>query len=452
MREHLMLAVAHIKTNARNARTHSKKQIQQIADSIRAVGFAAPVIVDEDFTLLAGHGRLEAAKSLAMTEIPAVVLRGLSEAKKRLLLLADNRLAQSAGWDREQLAIELSELPELLAAEDLDIALSGFAPAEIDILLEDFEADSSDPADTLPEDVIKGPIVSMAGDIWILGKHRLMCGDARDLQQVQTLMAGGRADMGLTDAPYNVRVRDIVGRGRIRHAEFRMASGEMSSDAFRQFLAQTLGNAVRCSRDGALHYNFMDWKHIDDLLAIGRPLYGAFLNLICWAKTNAGQGSHYRSQHELIGLFRVGEEPHLNTIELGRFGRDRSNVWRYAGVNTFRRGRAVELGAHPTPKPVALLADAIKDATRRNDLVLDVFCGSGSTILAAERVGRQARGLEIEPRYVDVAVRRWQAFTGRDAVHAVTGEAFASVEQERRSDNGRGRTMPTESARAEVRS
>jgi hypothetical protein len=218
-----------------------------------------------------------------------------------------------------------------------------------------------------------------------------------------------------------------VGRGQIKHQEFAMASGEMAAPAFTSFLIDSLTVAARASIDGAVHFVCMDWRHVGELVEAGRVAYGTMLNLIAWVKSNAGQGSFYRSQHELIGVFRVGDSPHLNTIELGRHGRSRSNVWKYAGVNTFRSGRMDDLRAHPTVKPVALVADAIKDCTQRNQIVIDTFSGSGTTLLAAERVGRKARAMDLDPRYVDVAIRRWQAFTGRDAIHVETGLTFDEV-------------------------
>jgi DNA modification methylase len=233
--------------------------------------------------------------------------------------------------------------------------------------------------------------------------------------------------MAFLDPPYNVAVGSVVGRGAVQHSEFAMASGEMSRDAFIAFLKETLGAAAQVSIDGAVHFACMDWRHIEELITASRSVYEAMLNLIAWVKTNAGQGSFYRSQHEMIGVFRVGAAPHLNTIELGRHGRSRSNVWHYAGANTFRAGRMNDLRAHPTVKPVAMIADAMKDCTRRNEIVLDTFCGSGATLLAAERVGRRGYGLEIDPGYVDVAVRRWQAFSGKDALHVASGLTFEEI-------------------------
>ena len=416
-----------LKPNQRNARTHSKKQIRQIADSILAFGFVVPLVVDEKNTILLGHGRHAAAIDLDLNEVPVIVLEGLSEAKKRALLLADNKITENAGWDRKRLYIELPELAELLIEEGLDISITGFEPVEIDQIAIDFEEDTSDPADTIENEWLAATVVSEVGDIWELGEHRLSCGDARNTGDIDRLMSGKRAAMAFLDPPYNVQVRSVVGRGRIKHAEFAMASGEMSRSEFIAFLEETLGNAARVSRDGAVHYVCMDWRHVAELIEAGREVYDVMLNLAVWVKSNAGQGSFLRSQHELICIFQVGAGKHLNNVELGRHGRSRSNVWHYAGVNTFRAGRMDELAAHPTVKPVAIVADALKDCTRRGDIVLDTFAGAGTTILAAERVGRRAYSLELEPKYVDVAIRRWQAFTRRDAVHADTGQTFDDV-------------------------
>jgi DNA modification methylase len=382
------------------------------------------VLVDESLTLIGGFGRLKAAESLKITEVPAVQLIGLSEAQKRALALADNKIANNAGWDRERLAIELPELGELLLQENLDIAITGFSPAEIDQLQIDFEESSADPADEIAQGWQFGPFVSKRGSLWSLGSHRLLCGDARSESDLDRLMGSSRAAFAFLDVPYNVKVRSIGSRGRTKHAEFSFASGEMSSSEYGVFLTGALSNAGRISTDGAVHFVCCDWRHVTDVMNAGSPAYGDTLNIVVWVKSNAGQGSFYRSQHEFIIVFRVGEAAHLNNIELGRHGRSRSNVWNYRGVNTFGTGRMDELRAHPTVKPVALVADAIRDCTRRRDIVLDTFCGSGTTIMAAERVGRRAYAMEVEPRYVDVAVRRWQAFTGKDAVDAESGSTF----------------------------
>ena len=426
-----LIPLGAIKPNPRNARTHSKKQIRQIADSIGAFGFLVPVLIDETSMTLGGHGRIEAAKLLGLEKVPVIRVEGLSEAQKRALLLADNKIAANAGWDRERLAIELPELAELLVEDNLDVTITGFETAEIDQLVIDFEETSDDPADGLDSRWLSAEPISQPGDFWQLGPHRLLCGDARQPADLDRLLSDEQAAMAFLDPPYNVKVKSIVGRGRTKHREFAMASGEMTPKEFVQFLGETLGNAAVHSRAGALHYVCMDWRHFQELIQAGEQTYSAQVNLVVWVKTNAGQGSFYRSQHELIGVFRVGDAPHVNNVELGRHGRARSNVWRYAGVNSFRAGRMDELAAHPTAKPVALVADAIKDCTKRRDIVLDSFCGCGTTLMAAERVGRRAHCLEFEPLYVDVAIRRWQGFTGRDAIHMETGSTFDEVEVER---------------------
>ena len=421
-----LVAIAQVRPNPRNARTHSKKQICQIAASVTSFGFTSPILIDEDGVLLAGHGRLEAAKLIGAKEIPTIIVTGLSAGKKRALALADNRIAQNAGWDREKLALELESLPEVLALDHIDLTITGFETAEIDALHVDLEEDNISSEDDV-ESFPKGPAITQLGDLWLLNKHRLLCGDLRSPTTLATLMGADNANMAFLDPPYNVSVRSVVGRGRIKHEEFAMASGEMSAESFAKFLKETLSQAVAVSADGAVHFVCMDWRHMEELTRAGKEAYGSMLNLIVWVKTNAGQGSFYRSQHELIGVFRVGNSPHINNVELGRYGRSRSNVWRYAGVNTFAPDRLTELQAHPTVKPFHLIADAIKDCTRREHIVLDTFCGYGSSIIAAERTGRRARGIEINPRFVDLSVRRWQALTGRDAVHAESGQTFDEI-------------------------
>jgi DNA modification methylase len=421
------ISISQVKPNSRNSRTHSAKQIRQIANSILAFGFTNPLLASEDGELIAGHGRYQAAKLLGLASVPVIVVAGLSPAKKRALAIADNKIAENAGWDRERLAIEIPELAGLLSAEGLDVSILGFEPVEIDQLQTDFEEESADPQDSIEPSWFDMAPVSQLGDLWVLGNHRLMCADARRASDVSELMTSCRADLAFLDPPYNVRISGAVGRGKTKHSEFAMASGEMSSPDFVRFLGTVLDAAAAVSRDGAVHFVCMDWRHVGELLAAAKPVYGATLNLVVWTKTNSGQGSFYRSVHELVGVFRVGTTAHLNNIELGRHGRSRSNVWHYAGVNSFRAGRMDELRSHPTAKPVALVADAIKDCTRRGDIVLDTFSGSGTTVMAAERVGRHARALEIEPGFVDVAIRRWQAFTRRDAIQAQSGLSFDEI-------------------------
>ncbi len=425
-----LVRIESLKPSKRNARTHSKRQIKQIADSMRRLGkWTHPVLADEYGNMIAGNARLEAATNLGCKFAPVIVMSGLSDAEKRALTLADNKIAENAGWDHKILATELAELSILLPECNLSLDITGFEAAEIDSLMGDFIDLESEPADIVPE--IEALAVSGAKDLWVLGGHRLLCGDSRNADHVKKLMGSTRAFMVFTDPPYNVRIGSVTGRGKTKHREFASASGEMSYAEFTEFLAQWMHMAARYTEDGAIVFCCMDWRHLGECLAAGEEAFTELKNIIAWVKTNAGQGSFYRSQHELILVFKNGTGRHQNNIELGKFGRSRSNVWQYAGVNTFRKDRLAELTAHPTVKPVALVADAMRDCSRRGDIVLDPFMGSGTTILAAEKVGRRAYGIEIDPLYVDVAILRWQEFTKRDAVLVATGQTFDEVAAER---------------------
>lgn len=426
----------------RNARTHSKKQIRQIADSIEKFGFVNPIIVDQGRRVVAGHGRLAAAHLLGMAEVPTVSVGHLSEAAVRAYALADNRLAEKAGWDRKLLAVELKELTVLLPKFELKLQITGFEPAEVDQVLIDFGDEKPDTADQgIP--AVAETAMARLGDLYQLGPHRLLVGDARQPEAYERLMRGERARMAVLDAPYNVPIQGHVGgRGRTKHREFVCASGEMTGPQFTTFLTDTLGLCAEHSHDGSIHFVFMDWRHMGELLAAGEAVYSELKNLCVWTKTNAGQGAFYRSQHELVFVYKHGTAPHLNTFELGQHGRSRSNVWQYAGINSFRAGRSDELKLHPTVKPVGLVVDALRDCSRRGDIVLDAFAGSGTTIMAAERVGRSAYCLELDPLYADVSIRRWQAFTKRDAILAETGETFDEVAARRALDTVTRRPGP----------
>ncbi len=413
----------------RTVHKESARQIHQIAASIREFGFLIPILIDENNRIIAGHARVAAAKQLGMKEVPTIRIEHLTDAQKRAFIIADNRLAELAVWDQEALAIEFREL--LALNLDFDLEITGFATAEIDLLIDGpTEAEAPDPADEVPEP--EGPAVSRVGDLWMLGRHRLLCGNALEAADLTRLMDGLRARLVFTDPPYNVPINGhVCGLGRIRHREFAMASGEMSDPQFITFLATALGNMVVYLVDGGLLFVCMDWRHLHALLTAAEQVDLQLLNLPIWRKTNSGMGSLYRSQHELVPLFKHGTAPHINNVELGRYGRHRTNVWDYAGVNTLRPGRMAELAMHPTVKPVALVMDAIKDVTRRGDIVLDPFAGSGTTLIAAEKTGRIARCLELDPLYVDTIIRRWERLTGQSAVHAASGLAFAQIADQR---------------------
>jgi len=335
---------------ARNARTHSRKQLRQLARSIEEFGFTNPVLIDEKMTILAGHGRVMAARELGLETVPCRLISTMSAAQKRAYVLADNKLALNAGWDEELLAEELGAL----MAFDIgfDVGITGFSIAEIDNLVEgQAPEEPGDPADdVVPEEA---PARCRSGDIWRLGCHRLICGDALDPEVVGMLMGGEKARMVFTDPPYNVPIDGHVGgSGKVKHREFAMAAGEMSVAQFTGFLRSSFRNLADHSLDGAIHFICMDWRHMGEVLAAADGIYAELKNLIIWAKDNGGMGTFYRSRHELIFAFKVGSAPHVNSFELGQHGRYRTNVWQYKGVNTLRAGRMEELTLHPTVKPV----------------------------------------------------------------------------------------------------
>ena len=410
----------------RNARTHSKKQIRQIADSIARFGFTNPILVSDDRLVLAGHGRLEAAKLLGLPTVPTVRLSHLGEAERRAYVLADNKLALNAGWDNEILAIELQGLIDL----DFDPVVTGFALAEIDTVL-DLAAESAPEGPSGPEDEIpetKDVAVSRQGDVWLLGRHRMICGDARSAADYAKLLAGEAVDLIFTDPPYNVPIDGhVCGLGRVRHREFAMGAGEMTQSEFTHFLGTTLSLAAARCRSGAIAFVCMDWRHAGELLAAGASAFTELKNLCVWNKTNGGMGTFYRSKHELVFVFKIGDAPHTNTFGLGETGRYRTNVWDYPGISSMSRERASELALHPTVKPTALVADAIRDCSKRGNIVLDPFAGSGTTLIAAEKCGRSARLIEYDPAYCDTIIRRFERVTGKRATLSETGEVFEDV-------------------------
>ena len=421
-------SVTDLKPYPRNARTHSKQQIRQIADSIKAFGFTNPILVDKRNLIIAGHGRLRAAQLLGMTRVPTIRIENLTDEQIRAYVIADNRLAENAGWDKGILAIELQHLLTL-DCPDFDVTVTGFDVPEIDLILE--EAKESDgPEDSVPNPNPDQPAVTGPGDLWLLGKHRLICGNALHQETYRTLLGTNRASAVFCDPPYNVKIDGhATGNGAKRHREFVMASGEMSEAEFLSFLNNSLRLVAEFSATNSVHYICMDWRHIGDLVAAGKQNYDEFLNLCAWVKDSGGMGSFYRSQHELVGVFRKGKGPHRNNVQLGQFGRNRTNVWHYPGIHTMSRqsGEGNLLTLHPTVKPVAMVADAILDCSVRGEIVLDAFLGSGTTLMAAERVGRICYGIEIDPAYVDVAVRRWQNSTGDAAIHATSGKSFDEI-------------------------
>jgi len=420
-----MRLISSLRPYSGNARCHSKKQIRQIAASINRFGFTNPVLVGDDNEIIAGHGRVLAAKEIGHQAVPTLRLSHLSAAERRAYVIADNKLALNAGWDHEILAIELQALIEL----DFDVSLTGFSLAEVDLVLDaadEAKTEEIAPADVIPE--ASRSTVSRRGDLWLLGRHRLLCGDARSHADHVALLGQEKVDLVFTDPPYNLAIDgNVCGLGRVRHREFAMASGEMSRQDFATFLTQTLTNTTSFCRDGAIAFVCMDWRHMDELLEAGAAAFSELKNLCIWNKTNGGMGTFYRSKHELIFVFKVGTAPHTNSFGLGDTGRYRTNVWDYAGVSSISPHRLEDLALHPTVKPTALVADAIKDCSKRGEIVFDAFGGSGTTLIAAETCGRRARLIEYDPDYCDTIVRRWERLTGKRATLSQTGECFEDL-------------------------
>jgi len=422
------LPIGALRLDPRNPRQHSDRQIKQIARSIESFDFIVPILIDRNANILAGHGRVRAGLKLGLDEVPVIRIEHLSEAQAKAFRIADNRLTDNSEWDDRLLAETLKELSNLEL--DFNIEAIGFEMGEIDLRIEGLDSDANDPDETADVSQAAGPAVVQAGDLWLLNKHRIYCGDALDARSYEILMQRKRAAMVFSDPPFNVKIDGHVsGLGQVRHREFAMASGEMSEAEFTAFLTLSCTQLARNSIDGSIHFICTDWRHAGELIAAGRAAYSDLKNICVWVKHNAGMGSLYRSQHELVFVFKVGHRSHRNNIQLGQFGRHRSNVWSYPGANSF--GRATDegnlLSLHPTVKPVRLVADAILDCSARGDIVLDAFLGSGTTLIAAERVGRICRGIEIDPYYLDTAIRRWQALTGEKAVHAATGKCFDNL-------------------------
>jgi DNA modification methylase len=421
--------VGKLKGNPRNSRSHSKHQIRQIANSIREFGFTNPVLVDKNDSVIAGHGRLAAAKLLGIGRVPTILLEHLTPDQLRAYVIADNRLAEKAGWDTSILSIELQHL--LTIDADFDVTITGFETPEIDLLL---SAPNQKPSQDDTFDIANSlQTVSRPGSLWHLGRHRILCASAVEQSSYPRLLGAKRAGVVFVDPPYNVTIAGHVsGNGSVRHREFKMASGEMSEFEFVSFLTSSLKLLAQYSSDGSVHFVCMDWRHMTELLTAGKQVYETLLNVCVWVKNNGGMGSLYRSRHELVFVFKNGTSRHRNNVQLGRYGRNRCNVWEYPGINTLSKSgdEGNLLALHPTVKPVAMVADALCDCSARGDLVLDAFLGSGSTLIAAERTGRSCCGIEIDPIYVDTAIKRWQRYTGDYAVDPSSGRRFDDISEE----------------------
>lgn len=422
-----LIALDDLKPHENNSRKHSPEQIEKLAGSIAVYGFISPIVIDGQNRIIAGHARVLAARKAGLQDVPVIKIEHLNEAQIRSFIIADNRLAELAEWDDALLKAEFQYLvnAELNCEIDFSPTITGFETAQIDNFLEEPEPSECDAVAELVSELEDKPPVSRRGDLWLLGKHRVLCGDSLEKESYSRLMDNEKARIVCSDAPYNVPINGFVsGNGATKHREFTNASGEMSPEEFIDFLYRFLfGSLVRLI-DGGLVYLFMDWRHDQELQAAARKAGLKQVNLCIWDKGSGGMGSLYRSQHELVFVYKHGSASHINNIMLGRSGRNRTNVWYHAGANRTRQGRAA-LKSHPTPKPVPLIMDIIKDSTKIKDIILDPFLGSGSTVLAAEKTRRRCFAIEIDPLYVDLAITRWQQLTGSEAVHAETGMTFS---------------------------
>jgi DNA modification methylase len=410
-----------------NARGHSRKQLKKIERSIAAFGFTNPLIIDENGMVLCGHGRLAAAIALGMDEVPTIELAHMSEAQKRAYIIADNKIAEESSWSMDMLRRELSGLADL----DFDLDLTGFDQLEIDVLLGVDDAEQTNVDDDVHLPGNKEAPICRVGDLWECGPHRLIVGDARDPLVLERLMDGARAQLIITDPPYGCQISgNVSGLGKVKHEDFLLGAGETSLAEFGvTILRPALKNIARHAVPGAIAFVCTDWRAAPYLLDAAQGVFHETKNLIVWVKSNAGMGSFYRSGHELIYAFKVSSGPHINNFGLGEGGRHRTNVWCYPGANVFRAGRMQDLADHPTVKPKKMVADAILDCSKVNGIVLDVFAGSGTTIVAAAITRRKGYGIELDSKYADVILRRiWEASSIEPTLD---GEPFTAIAAER---------------------
>jgi DNA modification methylase len=425
------LPLASAKPAVTKLRAHSAAKIRTLAASVSKNGLITPIIVNKSGVIVDGHARVEVARRLGWTDITAIRVEHLTDEDLRLFAIAANKLPADATWDMDVLRRELESIE--LALPAVDLTLSGFSVPEIDSLRGAYAAAQlNDLVDDLPEVAPPDAAVSRTGDLFLLKGHRLVCGDATDADVLAQLMGEDQADQLFTDPPYNVAVDGHVsGNGKICHREFQMASGEMTASEFTSFLRESLSAAATHMIDGALAYVCMDHAHLDQLLEVGAEVFTERKAICVWDKGSGGMGSLYRNAHELVTVFKKGTGKHINNIALGKHGRNRTTIWRYPGIAQLGKGRAKALSLHPTVKPVALVADALLDASPRGGIVLDPFGGSGTTLVSAETTGRFARSVEIDPVYVDTIVTRFEALTGLPAIHAASGRTFAELRAER---------------------
>lgn len=416
-----------LKPPRRALRKYSKRAMARMKRAISEFGFLVPIAADSRGRIIVGYRRWLAARDVGLKLVPVIEVSHLTEEQLRMFTILDNKLCEDGEWDLNELRIEFAELEALCDQFDLNIEDTGFSTAEIDNQWLAATGEKQEQAeDDIPE--VLCIAVTRPGDVWQMGSHRLICGNSLNEQTFERLLGRERAEMVFSDAPYNLSAKTISGKGKHQHGDFAMASGEMAAPEFTRFLTTSFDLLAKFSIDGAIQFQCMDWRHMREMLDAGYSAYSELKQLVLWKKHSAGMGSFYRSQHELIFVWKSGNAAHVNNFGLGETGRHRSNVWDYRGNAGFHRERNDELASHGTVKPWSMVADAIRDCSKRSGIILDPFSGSGTTAIAAERTGRKARLIEIDPLYCDVTVRRWELLTGRDAVLVETGQTFAEVE------------------------
>ena len=425
------VSLADLKPAARRIRAHSADKLARLERSLLKGGLISPVIINEAGVIVDGHARIAVAQRLGWAEISAIRVKHLSDEDLRLYAIAANRMPADATIDLDALRLELEEIE--LSLPRIDLTLSGYSMPEVDSMRGTFRAAQlTDLVDDVPALPNAGSAVSVVGDMWKLKDHFLLCGDSTDPMVLARLMGGDCADQINTDPPYNVVIDGHVsGMGKVRHREFAMACGEMSKPQFRDFLTLALTASAAHLADGGLAYVFMDHAHLGELLEAGDQVFTERKAICVWDKGTGGMGSLYRNAHELVTVFKKGTAKHVNNVQLGKHGRNRTTIWRYPGIVKQGKGRAKALSLHPTVKPVAMIADAILDSSPRAGIILDPFGGSGTTLIAAEVTSRRARLIELDPLYVDTIIERFEILSGAEAIHAETGMSFARTRQER---------------------
>lgn len=421
-------AISSLKGLKRRARKSAPEQVERVARSLAALKQCAPILISDDGVIVDGHVVAQAMQKLGENQIWCVTVDHLDENQRELLHVTLNRLSECGEWDVEALGPLLIDLGEI----GFDLGTTGFTIQELDIVMspspealvttaadEEIPAPPSDP-------------VTVLGDLWVLGNHRLLCGDSTDEESFEAVLNGRLADLVFTDCPWNIPIEGFVsGLGKKIHKDFKMAAGEMSDAEFGEFCRQFHAHSTAHLVSGGVFYSCIDWRSVDTVMSAGKAAGLRHINIAVWNKGSGGMGTPYRSAHELVVVFTKGDKLAVNNVELGKHGRDRTNVWSYPGANRKGSSAGKALEHHPTPKPIEMVRDAILDVSLPGALVLDPFMGSGTTLLAAQHCGREACGIELDPAYVDVEVVRWEAMTGEHAIHAVTGLTFAETAAER---------------------